>query len=112
MSPDICSISLPNANPDLIASNALEATPTAKDIVIGSIVVLHYLKRGAKVAIAKETVDVPITEETIVHVNLSHFWECFSNIDFISLISTLVAPHCSAQSFSWSANLPSALTAN
>tara|TARA_R110002153_G_scaffold159094_2_gene311242 strand:- start:534 stop:734 length:201 start_codon:yes stop_codon:yes gene_type:complete len=66
-------MSLPTEKPALIASKALLATPTASDIVTGSIIVLHYLKRGTKVAIAKETVDVPITEETIVHVNLSHF---------------------------------------
>ncbi len=41
MSPDICSISRPTENPFLIASKALLATPTANDMVTGSIIGLH-----------------------------------------------------------------------
>jgi len=33
--------SLPNAKPDLIVSNAFDAIPTAIDIVMGSITILH-----------------------------------------------------------------------
>jgi hypothetical protein len=39
-SPDICSRSRPIAKPFFIASNALDATPTARDIVTGSITIL------------------------------------------------------------------------